>query len=131
MSGGIERRTSVRKVIRMQCVVRFASGIEINGITRNISLNGVEVEASAISGTSKRVPAPGELGLLTLKFRHAGSPDSMMVQCQVVHILGNGMGMSAQFSDLSKREQVMLGIMIASGRAQIDEEVDEDVTMTG
>ncbi len=121
MSSGIERRTSVRKIIRMQCVARFASGIEINGITRNISLNGAEIEASAISGTGKRIPVPGELGLLTLKFRHAGAPDSIMVQCQVVHILGNGMGLTARFSELSKREQDMLGMMIASGRPQIDE----------
>ena len=111
----------------MQCVARFSSGLEVNGITKNISLTGVEIEASGLSGTSKKIPAPGELGLLTLKFRHAGSPDSMMVQCQVVHILGNGLGLSAQFTDLSKREQVMLGMMLASGRGQIDERVDEEV----
>jgi hypothetical protein len=50
----------------------------------------------------------------------------MMVQCQVVHILGNGMGLSAQFSDLNKREQDMLGTMLASGRAQIDDVIDDD-----
>ncbi len=123
MNSPIERRTSVRKVIRMACVARFASGVEINGITRNISLNGVEIEASSMSGPSKKPPATGELGLLTLKFKHAGSPDSIMVQCQVVHILGNGMGLTARFSELSKREQDMLGMMIASGRPQIDEVV--------
>jgi hypothetical protein len=111
----------------MQCVARFASGLEINGITKNISLTGVEIEATGLSGTSKKIPVPGEMGLLTLKFRHAGSPDSMMVQCQLVHILGNGMGLSAQFTDLNKREQVMMGMMLASGRAQVDEQVDEDV----
>ena len=126
MSGGIERRAAVRKVIRMSCVARFASGLEINGITRNISLNGVEIEASSVSGSSKKPPTTGELGLLTLKFRHAGSPDSMMVQCQVVHILGNGMGLSAQFSDLSKREQDMLGTMLASGRPLIEDVIDND-----
>ncbi|MCP4334840.1 MAG: PilZ domain-containing protein [Gammaproteobacteria bacterium] len=108
----------------MACVTRFASGIEINGITRNVSLNGVEIEASSVDGTGKKIPTPGEMGWLTLKFRHGGAPDSMMVQCQVVHILGNGMGLSAQFSDLSKREQDMLGTMLASGRAQIDGVID-------
>ena len=119
----IERRSSVRKVIRMACEVRFPSGISISGITRNISLDGVEVEASSVSGNKDRMPAPGESGLLTLKFKHAGSPDSIMAQCQVVHILGNGMGLSARFSELNKREQEMLGRMIASGRAQIDERI--------
>jgi hypothetical protein len=118
---GIERRSSVRKAIRMACVVRFPSGLTVNGITRNISLDGVEVESNSVSGSSNRLPTPGEPGLLTLKFRHAGSPDSIMVQCQLVHILGNGMGLSARFSDLNRREQEMLGRMIASGRAQIDE----------
>ena len=124
MSGGIERRGSVRKDIRMACVARFGSGTEINGITRNISLSGVEIEASSVSGPAKKIPETGELGLLTLKFKHLGSPDSIMVQCQVVHILGNGMGLSARFSELNKREQDMLGTMIASGRPQIDEVID-------
>ena len=124
MSDGIERRASVRKVIRMACVARFASGMDINGVTRNMSLSGVEIEASSVSGASKKPPVTGELGLLTLKFKNGGSPDSMMVQCQVVHILGNGMGLSARFSELSKREQDMLGMMIASGRPQIDDVID-------
>ena len=118
---GIERRASVRKPIRMACVVRFASGLTVNGLTRNLSLNGAEVESSSISGKSDRMPAPGESGLLTLKFKHAGSPDSIMVQCQLVHILGNGMGLSARFSEMNRREQEILGRMLASGRAQVDE----------
>ena len=123
MGSGIERRASVRKNIRMSCVARFSSGMEASGLTRNISLTGVEMESSSVSGTSTRVPVPGEGGLLTLKFRHAGAPDSIMVQFQLVHILGNGLGLSARFSELSKRDQDILGMMIASGRAQIDEQV--------
>jgi hypothetical protein len=59
MSAAIERRASVRKIIRMQCVARFSSGLEINGITKNISLTGVEVEASAISGATNEDTGPG------------------------------------------------------------------------
>jgi hypothetical protein len=117
----IERRRSVRKPIRMACQVRFPSGVSINGLTRNISLDGVEIEANSVSGSRERMPTPGEAGLLTLKFKHAGSPDSIMVQCQVVHILASGMGLSARFSELSLREQEMLGRMVTAGRAQIDE----------
>jgi hypothetical protein len=121
---GIERRRSVRKNIRMPCIARFSSGVEIHGITRNISLEGAEIEGHSVSGTKKNPPIPGETGLLTLKFKHLGAPDSMMVQCQVVHILGTGMGLTARFSELSRREQDMLGMMVASGRPQIDEVVD-------
>jgi len=123
----IERRSSVRKPIRMACVVRFPSGVSINGITRNISLDGAEVESGSMSGPSNRVPVPGESGVLTLKFKHAGSPDSLMAQCQVVHILGNGMGLSARFSELNRREQEILGRMISSGRPEIEEYVEEEV----
>jgi hypothetical protein len=31
------------------------------------------------------------------------------------------MGLSAQFSQLNRREQELLGRMVASGRAQVDE----------
>ena len=119
----IERRSSVRKVIRMACVVRFASGLCLNGITRNLSLNGAEVESSSISSNSAKLPSPGESGLLTLKFKHAGSPDSIMLQCQLVHLLGNSMGLSTRYSELNRREQEILGRILAAGRAQIDVQV--------
>jgi len=125
----VERRSSVRKMIRMACVVRFPSGVSINGITRNLSLDGAEIESGSMSGPSDRVPAAGESGVLTLKFRHAGSPDSLMAQCQVVHILGNGMGLTARFSELSRREQEILGRMIASGRPDVEEYVQEEIGM--
>jgi hypothetical protein len=119
----IERRSSVRKSVRMACQLRFPSGVSINGITRNMSLDGVEVEASSVSGNKERMPTPGESGLLALKFRHAGSPDSIMAQCQVVHILASGMGLSARFVELGRRQQEMLGRRGASGRAQIGKRV--------
>jgi len=122
----VERRSSVRKRIRMACVVRFPSGVSINGITNNLSLDGAEVESGSMSGPSNRAPVPGESGILTLKFKHAGSPDSLMAQCQIVHILANGVGLSARFSELSRREQEILGRMIASGRAEIEDFITED-----
>ena len=115
----IERRSSVRKPIRMTCSVQFSSGITINGNTRNISLGGVEIETTSVSGNKDRILAPGELGLLTLIFRKGGAPESIMVQCQVIQVLGNGLGLSASFSDLNKREQDMLGQIIGSGTAQV------------
>ena len=119
----VERRTSVRKPIRMMCVVQFPSGVSVKGLTKNISLDGAEVEANSVSGPADRMPVPGEAGMLTLKFKHAGSPDSILVKCQVVHILANGMGLSAQFSELNDHEKELLGRMVASGRPQVDEQV--------
>ena len=119
----IERRSSVRKLIRMACEVHFPGSVAIRGMTRHISLSGAEVEANSISAGGGRIPSPGEAGVLTLKFKHAGAPDSIKVQCQVVHILANGMGLSAEFSQLSQREQELLGRMLASGRPMVDVQV--------
>ena len=116
--GKIERRGSARRVIRLACEVHFPSGVMIAGTTRNISSEGVEVEANSVSGSKDKTPTPGELGLLTLKFRRAGAPKSIMVQCQVVHILGNGLGLSARFSELSRPEQSMIGQLVDTGTVQ-------------
>ena len=123
---GIERRRSVRKNIRMACTVMFPTGLTVNGNTKNISLTGVEVETTSTSGSNSRPVAPGDPGLLTLKFRRSSGPDSLMSQCQVVHLLGGGMGLSARFSDLSTADQEVLGKIIASGRPIINDEDDEE-----
>ena len=113
-----ERRGSARRSIRLACEVRFPSGVSIAGTTRNISSDGVEVEANSVSGGKDKTPTPGELGLLTLKFRKAGAPESILVQCQVVHILGNGLGLTARFSELSRPEQSMIGQLVDTGTVQ-------------
>ena len=115
----IERRSSVRKSIRMACVVQFPSGITINGNTRDLSLDGVNVESTATMGSGKRNLSPGDIGLLTLKFRKGGVPASIMLQCQVMHITANGFGLSVRFAELNKQELEILGRMIASGRAEV------------
>ena len=108
----------------MACGVQFSSGITINGNTRNVSLGGVEIETTSMSGNKAVTLTPGELGLLTLKFRKGGAPESIMVQCQVIQVLGNGLGLSACFSELNKHEQNMLGQIIGSGKAEIEADVE-------
>ncbi len=115
----IERRTHVRKPVRLACVVQFASGITLYGNTRDISLGGVNIESSPMSGPGSRQPAPGESGLLTLKFKREQVADAILVQCQVVHITPSGIGLSVRLNELSKREQQTLGQIIATGRAEI------------
>ena len=41
-----------------------------------------------------------------------------MVQCQVVHILGNGLDLTARFSELSRPEQNMIGQLVDTGTVQ-------------
>ena len=115
----IERRKHVRKPVRLACVVQFASGITMYGNTKDISLGGVNIESSPMAGPESRQPAPGESGLLTLKFKRDKTADAILVQCQVVHVTPSGIGLSVRLNELSKREQHTLGQIIASGRAEV------------
>ncbi len=115
----IERRKHVRKPVRLACVIQFSSGITIYGNTKDVSLGGVNVESAPMSDPESRQPSPGESGLLTLKFKRDQVADAILVQCQVVHVTPNGIGLSVRLSELSKREQQTLGQIIASGQAGI------------
>lgn len=116
----IERRKHVRKAIRMSCVVQFPSGTTINGNTRDISLDGANVESTSIQGPNKNNLTMGETGLLTLKFKKGAIADSIIVQCQVLHMVANAIGLSVRFSELNNKERNILGQMIASGKAEVD-----------
>lgn len=116
----IERRKFLRKPIRMPCAVQFSSGTTIYGNTSDLSLNGAAVEFTSASGAFQSKISPGEIGLLTLKFRNGADADSIMAQCQVMHMLPSGVGLSVRFSELSKQQQDLLGQMIASGKPQVD-----------
>jgi hypothetical protein len=76
----IERRKFVRKAIRMSCVVQFPSGITINGNTRDLSLDGANVESTSIQGPDKKTLTLGESGLLTLKFKKGAIADSILIK---------------------------------------------------
>jgi len=115
----IERRKFVRKAIRMSCVVQFSSGITINGNTRDISLDGVNIDSTSMSGQGKKNPEPGEGGLLTLKFKRRNFVDAILVQCRAIHVTPNGIGLSVRLSELSKKDQDILGQIIATGKAEI------------
>ena len=115
----IERRKFVRKAIRMSCVVQFSSGTTVYGYTKDLSLNGVSVESNSVTSTSQNKIALGETGLLTLKFKNGAVADAIRVQCQVMHLLANGIGLSVRFSELSTKEMGLIGQMIASGKPEV------------
>jgi hypothetical protein len=116
----IERRKHIRKAISMHCVVRFPSGITINDNTRDISLEGVIVESTSLSGTNKENLSLGEIGLITLKLEKGTVANSIMAPCQVKHLVANGVGLSVNFIELNKKELDLLEQMIASGKTEVD-----------
>lgn len=115
-----ERRNSVRKAIRISCVVQFPSGITINGNTKDLNLEGVLIESTPVSSNSKNSPAVGEIGLLSLKFDKDGVENSIRVPCQTRHLEANSIGLLIHFIKLNKNEQDLLRQVIDSDNADVD-----------
>lgn len=115
----IERRKHVRKNVRLSCVVQFSSGITIYGNTKDLSLSGVTIDSTSMSGPGKKNPEQGEGGLLTLKFKRHNIVDAILVQCQVAHVTANGIGLSVRLSELSKKDQELLGQIVATGNVVV------------
>lgn len=103
----------------MSCVVQFSSGTTVYGNTTDLSLDGVAIEATSMANTTQNKFSMGESGLLTLKFKNNAVADSIMVKCQIMHLLANGIGLSVRFSELSKKDLKLLGQMVASGKPEV------------
>lgn len=115
----VERRRFVRKQIRMSCSFTKSSGMSYAGNTKDVSLEGVLMECMAFTGGGCPV-APGDTGILTLRFKCDEKEDSIKVRCQVLHVSANGVGLRTRLNDLIKKDQDKLGQIIALGRAQIE-----------
>ena len=115
----IERRRQVRRRVRIPCVLQFQSGVTVRGFTQDLSLGGVSVETSAMAGPRKLQLAPGDCGLLTLKYTRGDVADAILLQCRVIHAGPHGIGLSVRISELGRRDRERLGSLIASGEARI------------
>jgi len=122
MVQNIERRKFIRKRVRMACAFSMSSGMMFYGNTVDVSLQGVCMESPSFSSGSGGPLNPGDSGLLTLRFRIGDKEENMKVRCQVMHVAANGVGLSIRYADLSKKDQDNLGKIIASGKANIEED---------
>ena len=91
------------------------------GNTVDVSLQGVCMESPGFPKSPGGTLNPGDSGLLTLRFRVGEKESNMKVKCQVMHIAANGVGLSIRYADLNKKDQDYLGMIIASGKANIEE----------
>jgi len=111
----IERKHYIHKNIHMSCVVQFpSSGNTFYGHTQELSLDAITVELSAMPYGNHVKVRLGEVGLLILHFVEGYHEDIIRMHCQVTHMTGNGMGLSIRFYDLTKKEQELIGQVVAS-----------------
>ena len=118
----VERRKFIRKKIRLRAALALPSGMIVYGNTRDISLEGVFFESTSFSGGQASSMSMGDAGILTLWFRLGGREDFIKVRCQLLHMSAGGAGFSIRHSELNAKDQNVLGRIIGSGRAQIEDD---------
>jgi len=111
----IERRTHIRKQIRMPCTLVFSNGLTIYGYTSNVGLEGIAVESSMNMSKMDKSISLSDSGLLMISYTKNKSEEKIRLRCQVRHISGNGFGLSIRFYELNANEQEILGRVIAKG----------------
>jgi len=116
----IEHRKFIRKNIHMSCVVQFPSGTTFHGHSKDLSLEGVTIQLASMPTGPKKTTAIGESGLLVMRFINGKVDDAIRVHCQLVHMTANGMGLSINFYELNKKEQAILGQIIATEKTTIE-----------
>ncbi|OUR65677.1 hypothetical protein A9Q79_01405 [Methylophaga sp. 42_25_T18] len=115
----VEHRKFVRKDIHMSCVVQFPSGNTFYGHSKNLSLEGVTIDLASMP-MGKVNAHIGESGLLIMHYLNDKADDSIRVHCQITHMTANGMGLSIRFYELNKKEQAILGQIIATESIEIE-----------
>lgn len=61
-----------------------------------------------------RVPKVGDIGLFRFFFKHENTNESVAVMCRLIHVLPNGVGIRANFSELTKQQQEILEKILES-----------------
>lgn len=115
----IERRSHIRKYIRMSCQVILSNGSTIFGYTSNVCLEGIAVETSMNLHKMDRVIQVGDSGILVISYSKNRQEEHMRIRCQVRHLVGSGFGLSIRFYELTREEQDILGEIIVVGKAII------------
>ena len=114
-----EHRTHVRRDCRLACIVQFASGMTVFGHSKSIGLDGLTVMLSSLPKTDTPSINNGDSGLLTLRFLDGREESSLKLQCQVTNKMASGLGLSIRLYELSKKEQLILGQLVATGTSNI------------
>lgn len=116
-----ERRTHQRKSIRIACSLEMMCGTSYHGHTRNISDNGVFMESCNVTVPTRNGSAPrvGDLGMLRLHYKRGEISESISARCRLIHITADGIGIFANFSELTEKELVVLDKILKANSDRI------------
>ena len=109
----IERRKFPRRLVRLSCHLQFGSGVLVHGNTHDISQEGASVETQPLANHQQDMtPKVGDLGMLILRYKNRGAPDSMKIHCRVVHAQANRIGLYLFYSRLSELDKQNIDMIL-------------------
>ena len=70
---------------------------------------------------NKAAPAPdvGDLGMLRLHYKRGEISESISARCRLIHLTADGIGVFANFSELTKTEQEILDKILTANSDRI------------
>lgn len=100
----------------------MSGGQTFYGSTRTLAIEGAFMESTSFSAAGGKMPEIGQVGLLTLRYKCGMNEARILTKCQILNLLGTGVGISIRYSELSSADQRTMGRIVASGRANLDDE---------
>jgi len=109
----VERRKFSRKRVKLNCQLQLNSGVLVHGFTRDISQEGIMLEAQPLPRRQQNMtPKTGDMGLLILQHHKQGSPAAIKIRCRVLHTQANCIGLYLFYSKLTKLDQQNLDTIL-------------------
>ncbi len=106
-------RKSLRKRIRLSCLLEIAGHTPISGQTRDLSEQEAVVQSPALMSSVFKKPAAGETGLLTFNIPQKGTPreikemprEILRIPCIVIYVTQNIVGLRLNTIPLDAHQQ--------------------------
>ena len=112
----VERRKFSRKQVKLSCHLQLASGVLVHGVTRDISQEGVGMEAQPLPGNQQNMaPKVGDMALLILQYNTQVASDSMKIRCRVMYTQANRIGLHLFYSRMTTLDKHNLDKILETG----------------
>jgi hypothetical protein len=96
-------------------MLELFSGLMIRGYTQDLSIDGVFMDSQSLTLEGRDPPRPGEAGVFSLFYQRGHSQDKLRMKCQLVHVVGNGVGLNLNYAGLTQQEQRIVAQIMDNG----------------
>lgn len=96
-------------------MLELFSGLIIRGYTQNLSIDGVFMDSQSLTLEGRDPPGPGDVGVFSLFYTRGNIQDKLRIKCQLLHVIGNGVGMNLNYAGLTQQEQKIVAQIMDRG----------------